>query len=169
MTWRDTGYNCYNALKGYENHETRDESTRAMSLEVIRRVIRPVYEDWGAKYLWDNPSMTGYDHENKTMWYDLARKKHGDKRMRSTLKYEGIHYADGEQIEGKTTTVEIDHRIGWSRKLDNRQVANHVTVSEKIMSYEETFNKLRSFTSLDIVNNLSPPRLRGRLPVLAGP
>ena len=122
----------------------RERIDKSMSLEVIRRVIRPVYEDWGAKYLWDHPSMTGYDHENKTMWYDLARKKHGDKRMRSTLKYEGIHYADGEQIEGKTTTVEIDHRIGWSRKLDNRQVANHVTVSEKIMSYEETFNKLRS-------------------------
>ena len=81
----------------------RERIDKSMSLEVIRRVIRPVYEDWGAKYLWDHPSMTGYDHENKTMWYDLARKKHGDKRMRSTLKYEGIHYPDGEKFEGETT------------------------------------------------------------------
>ena len=53
-----------------------------------------------------------------------------------------FYYKDGKQIEGKTTTVEIDHRIGWSRKLDNRKVANSVTVAEKIISFEETFNKL---------------------------
>ena len=146
----------------------RERIDKTMSLEIIRRVIQPVCKDLGSKYLWDHPSMTDYDHENKTVSYDLGRKKHGDKRMRTTLKYEGIHYADGEQIEGKTTTVEIDHRIGWSRKLDNRKVANHVTVSEKIMSYEETFNKLRTFTSLDIVNNLSASA-QGRLLASAGP
>ena len=41
---------------------------------------------------------------------------------------------DGEQIEGATVTVEIDHRVGWSRKIDNRRVANKVTVAEKIVS-----------------------------------
>ena len=81
----------------------RERIDKSMSLEVIDRVIRPVYEDWGAKYLWDHPSMTNYDHENKSISFDLARKKHGDKRMRSTLKYEGIHYPDGEKFEGETT------------------------------------------------------------------
>ena len=60
-----------------------------------------------------------------------------------------------KSLRVKRRTVEIDHRIGWSRKLDNRKVANHVTVSEKIMSYEETFNKLRSLTTMDIVQNMS--------------
>lgn len=133
----------------------RERIDKTMSLEVIRRVIRPVYEDLGSKYLWDHPSMTNYDHENKSISYDLGRKKHGDKRMRSTLRYEGIYYNDGKQIEGKTTTIEIDHRVGWSRRLDNRRVANRVTVAEKIISFEETFNKLRTFSSLDIMNQFT--------------
>ena len=36
-----------------------------------------------------------------------------------------------------------------------RKVANSVTVTEKIISFEETFNKLRSLSSLDIVNSFS--------------
>ena len=85
----------------------------------------------------------------------LGHKVHGDKRHRSAVTFEGIYYKDGKQIEGKTTTVEIDHRIGWSRKLDNRKVANKVTVAEKIISFEETFNKLRTLTSLDIMTSFS--------------
>ena len=83
----------------------------------------------------------------------------GDKRPPDTrtdqLRFEGIYYRDGEQTEGKTTTVEIDHRVGWSRKIDNRVVKNVVKVEEKIVSFEETFNKLRTFTSLDIASQFS--------------
>ena len=50
----------------------------------------------------------------------LATRSHGDKRHRTSVKFEGIYYKDGQQIEGKTNTVEIDHRVGWSRKIDNR-------------------------------------------------
>ena len=71
------------------------------------------------------------------------------------MKFEGIYYKDGKQLEGKTNTVEIDHRVGWSRKIDNRLVANRVTVDEKISSFEETFNKLRTFSSLDIMSQFS--------------
>ena len=60
------------------------------------------------------------------------------------------------RLKANTITIEIDHRIGWSRKLDNRWVANRVTVAEKIVSFEETFNKLRSLLfSLDIMNSLT--------------
>ena len=55
----------------------------------------------------------------------------------------------------ETSTVEIDHRVGWSRKIDNRRVATPVTVSQKIISFEETFNKLRTFTSLDIASSFT--------------
>lgn len=133
----------------------RERIDKRMSRNIITKVICPFVKDLGAKYLWDSPAMTGYDHENKSLSYDLARKKHGDKRMRTTVKFEGIHYKDGEQTEGPTYTVEIDHRLGWSRKLDNRKVKNNVTVSEKIMTYEETFNKFSTRSSLDIINNMS--------------
>ena len=133
----------------------RERIDKTMSREVINRLILPVVEDFGARHIVGHPYLGAYDHENKHLTWGLGHKRHGDKRHRTSVKFGGIHYADGEQTEGKTTTVEIDHRIGWSRKLDNRKVANHVTVSEKIMSYEETFNKLRTLTSLDIVNNFS--------------
>ena len=133
----------------------RERIDKTMSLKVINKLIRPFLTDLGARYLVDHPYMGKYDHENKSISWGLGHKKHGDKRHRSAVTYEGIYYKDGKQEEGKTTTVEIDHRLGWSRKLDNRKVANKVTVAEKIMSYEETFNKLRTLTSLDIMTSFS--------------
>ena len=133
----------------------RERIDKTRSRESIRRIIKPVYADFGARYLVDHPYMGFYDHENKTINYGLGHKVHGDKRHRSSVKFEGIYYKDGKQIEGDTTTVEIDHRLGWSRKIDNRKVANSVTVNQKIMLYEETFNKMRSLTSFGIVNQFS--------------
>ena len=126
-----------------------------MSRQVVDRVIVPFVADLGAQHIVDHPYLGRYDHENKSITWGIGHKRHGDKRHRTSVKFEGINYRDGKQVEGKTSTVEIDHRVGWSRKLDNRKVANHVTVSEKIMSFEETFNKLRTFTSLDIMNQFS--------------
>ena len=122
---------------------------------MVKRVIRPFVEDLGAQHLVGNPYLGAYDHENKSITWGLGHKKHGDKRHRTSVKFEGIYYKDGKQIEGKTNTVEIDHRVGWSRKIDNRLVANRVTVDEKISSFEETFNKLRTFSSLDIMSQFS--------------
>ena len=132
----------------------RERIDKKMSREVIRRVIRPLVEDLGARHLVET-YMTEYDHEVKTLAYRLGAKRHGDKRHRTSVRFEGIHYADGRQFEGPTTTVEIDHRVGWSRRLDNRRVATPVTVAEKIVSFEEEFNKLKTSSSLDIVSNLS--------------
>ena len=89
----------------------RERIDKSMSREVLNRVIIPVVQDFGAKHL-VTPFLGRYDHENKTLTWGLGYKKHGDKRHRTAAKFEGIHYADGEQIEGDTTTVEIDHRIG---------------------------------------------------------
>ena len=134
----------------------RERIDKTKSLELMERVVIPYVDSLGAKYLVDDPHLGEYDHENKTLSWGLGRKPHGgDKRHRTSAKCEGIFYGDGKQIEGKTTTVEINHRVGWSRKIDNRLVKNQVSVSEKIVSFEETFNKLRSFTSLDIMQQFT--------------
>ena len=133
----------------------RERIDKTMSQRVIKRVIIPFVEDLGARHLVGNPYLGRYDHENKSIAWGLGHKKHGDKRHRTSVNFEAITYKDGKQEEGKTTAIEIDHRVGWSRKLDNRKVATKVTVTKKVMLYEETFNKLRTLTSLDIVNNFS--------------
>ena len=133
----------------------RERIDKSMSMQIVKRVLCPFIRDLGGRHLVDHPYMGAYDHENKTIIYGIGHKKHGDKRHRTSVKFEGIYYKDGEQIEGKTNTVEIDHRVGWSRKLDNRKVANKVTVAEKIISFEETFNKLRTLSSLDIMNSFT--------------
>ena len=133
----------------------RERLDKKMSREVTKRVIRPFVKDLGAKHLLDHFYMGAYNHENKTINYGLGHKHGGDKRHRTRVQYEGIYYKDGEQIEGKTNTVEIDHRMGWTRQIDNRKVANKVSVEKKVVLYEETFNKFRTLTSLDIANSLT--------------
>lgn len=133
----------------------RERIDKTMSHKVMANVIYPVVRWMGAKHLVKDPFMKEYNHEDKNISYGLGYKHHGDKRHRTTVGFEAIYYADGKQKEGKTNTVEIDHRVGWSRQIDNRKVTNKVTVSEKIVSFEETFNKLATETSLDIVNSFS--------------
>ena len=98
----------------------RERIDKTMSRVVVKRVIRPFVEDLGAQHLVGSPYLGAYDHENKSITWGLGHKRHGDKRHRTSVKFEGIYYKDGQQIEGKTNTVEIDHRVGWSRKIDNR-------------------------------------------------
>ena len=133
----------------------RERLDKTMSRKIVDKVIIPFVEDLGARHLVGHPYLGAYDHEHKHLTWGLGHKTHGDKRHRTSVKFEAINYRDGEKIEGETRVAEIDHRIGWSRKLDNRKVANSVTVTEKIISFEETFNKLRSLSSLDIVNSFS--------------
>ena len=133
----------------------RERIDKTMSLSVIKHAIIPYVLDLGAKHLVKHPYLGNYDHENKSLSWGLGHKRHGDKRHRTSVKFEGVNYADGDKMSGVTTTVEIDHRVGWSRRIDNRKVANKVTVAEKIISFEETFNKLRTLTSLDIMNQFS--------------
>ena len=132
----------------------RERADKGMSQQVIRRVIVPLCLDLGARYL-VRPYLGSYDDEEKTIKWGLGHKKHGDKRHRTNVTFEGIHYRDGEMKEGDTQEIEVDRRIGWTRRHDNRLVQNDEQVNVKIMSFEETFNKLRTFTSADLIQRFS--------------
>ena len=118
------------------------------------RVIVPLCLDLGARYI-RSPEQWGYDDEEKTLKWGLGWKKHGDKRMRTDITFQGIQYRDGDRDEGRTRETEMGRRIGWSRKHDNRLVQNDETVVVKIASFEESFNKIRSFSSLDLMQRFS--------------
>ena len=130
----------------------RERIDKTMSRETVKRAIIPVVKHWGARHL-VRPFLGRYDHENKSLAWGLGYLH--DKRHRTRALFEGIYYADGKKHEGETATVEIDHRVGWSRRIDNRLVATPVTVAEKIVSFEETFNKFRTFSSLDIASSFT--------------
>lgn len=132
----------------------REQIDKNMSMQLTDRVIVPLALDLGSKYL-VNPYLREYDHEQKSIEYGLGYKKHGDKRHRTGVKFEAIHYRDGEKTEGATRTVEIEHRLGWSRLHDNRQAQNHEEHEQSILSYDETFNKLRTLTSVDVLTELT--------------
>ena len=135
----------------------RELIDKKMSQMVTNKVIVPLVRDLGAKYLVE-PYLKSYEHENKTIEWGLGykkHKKHSGSRHRTIATFEGIHYRDGELTEGETRTIETDRRLGWSRMHDNRLVANKQTVKETILSYDETFNKLRTLTSLDVVQSWS--------------
>ena len=134
--------------------EHRERVDKRVSRQVIRRVIVPLALDLGARYL-RTPRLGAYDDEEKTLSWGLGYKNTHDTRMKTSVKFEGIHYRDGEKIEGKTHEIETDRRIGWSRRHDNRLAQNDETVNVKLVSFEETFNKLRTFTSFDLVQSFS--------------
>ena len=69
----------------------RERIDKTMSRKAMKRVIIPFIRDLGARHLVD-PYMTDYDHENKSISYGLGYKKHGDKRHRSSVKFEAIYY-----------------------------------------------------------------------------
>ena len=134
--------------------EHRERVDKRMSREVIRRVIIPLCLDLGARYL-VSPYLGEYNDEEKTVKWGLGHKEHGDKRHRTHVTFQGINYRDGEKREGVTQSIEVDRHLGWSIKHDNRLVQNDETITRKIMSFEETFNKLRTFSSLDLIQRFS--------------
>ena len=101
----------------------RQQIDKRMSLKLINKVLSPLADDLGAKYLVD-PVMMNYDHENKSIKWRFGYDKHGDKRKHTTVVIDGTFIRDGELDEGKVQTIERDYRIGWSRKHDNRLVQN---------------------------------------------
>ena len=146
--------------------EHRERVDKRMSREVIRRVIIPLCLDLGARYL-VTPYLGEYNDEEKTVKWGLGHKKHGDKRHRTHVTFQGINYRDGEKREGVTQSIEVDRHLGWSIKHDNRLVQNDETITRKIMSFEETFNKLRTFSSLDLIQRFSARRRKARSWALA--
>ena len=134
--------------------EHRQRVDQGMSQQMNSRVIIPLLCNLGARYL-TKPWQSKYDDEEKTIGWRLGTKKHGDKRHRSGVEYQGIHYTDGEYNEGVTHEVEVGRHVEWSVKHDNRLVQNDETINKKKVSYEETFNKIRTFSSLDLVQSFS--------------
>ena len=132
----------------------RQQIDKRMSLKLINKVLLPLAKDLGALYLVARP-LRNYDHENKSIKWRFGYDGHGDKRRHTYATLDGTFIRDGELIEGKVQTIERDQRIGWTRKHDNRLVQNRETVDVSLMLYEETFNKLRSLTSLDVLSELT--------------
>ena len=57
--------------------------------------------------------------------------------------------------EGKAYQRVEDAYSAWSVKHDNRLVQNDETVTKKVVSYEETYNQIETFTSLDLIQRFS--------------
>ena len=109
--------------------EHREIVDKRMMREINRRVITPLLIDLGARYL-VKPYLGKYNDEEKTAKWGFGYKRHGDKRHRTTVTYEGIYYADGERTEGKTYQRVEDRYSAWSVKHDNRLVQNEETVKK---------------------------------------
>ena len=117
-------------------------------------MLIPLALDLGARYI-VRPYLGAYSDEDKTIKWGVGHKRHGDRRHRTSATFTGIVYRDGEKTEGETRSIEVDRRIGWSRKHDNRLVANEENVNVKIASFNEQYNRIRTFTSLDLIQRFS--------------
>ena len=134
--------------------EHRERVDKRMSAEINRRVIVPLILDLGGRYLVD-PYLVSYDDDVKNIHWGLGYKKHGDKRHRSSVRYQGVTYLDGGTHEAPSREIITDRKIAWVKKHDNRLVQNDETYGDKQMSYDESFNRLRSLTSFDLLNRFS--------------
>ena len=134
--------------------EHRERVDLRMMREINRRVMTPLLIDLGARYL-VRPYMGKYDDEEKSCRWGFGHKKHGDKRHRTTVTYQGINYVDGEMKDGKTYSRVEDRYSAWSVQHDNRLVQNDETITKKVVSYEETYNQIETFSSLDLMQRFS--------------
>ena len=132
----------------------REQVDKQMMKEINRRVLMPLLIDLGARYL-VKPYMGKYDDAEKSARWGFGHKRHGDRRHRTTVEYKGISYIDGEKTEGKTYQRVEDRYSAWSVRHDNRLVQNDETVTKKVVSYEETYNQIETFTSLDLMQRFS--------------
>ena len=146
--------------------EHRERVDKQMSAQLNRRVFIPLLKDLGARYL-VKPYLGKYDDELKSIRWGLGHKKHGDKRHRSGIDYQGIQYRDGEKTIGVTRQVVVKSELMWSRKHDNRLVQNSEVVNQKKVTYDEEFNKIRSRTSLDLLQRFTTTA-RGEIAGIGG-
>ena len=135
--------------------EHRERVDKRMSQEMNRRAIIPLSLCLGARYL-KKPYLGKYDDDEKTVIWGLGHKRHGDKRHRSAVTYEGIHYADGDRDEGRTRP-DCHGSSGCLEpgKHDNRLAQNDETFGLKKLTYDESFTRVRSFSSFDLLNRFS--------------
>ena len=134
--------------------EHREQVDKRMMKKINQTVLTPLLIDLGARYL-VQPYLGKYDDEEKSAHWGFGHKKHGDKRHRTTVDYLGINYIDGETKSGKTYERVEDRYSAWSVKHDNRLVQNDETVSKKVVSFEETYNQIETFSSLDLMQRFS--------------
>ena len=134
--------------------EHREHVDKRMMKELNRRVFIPLVLCLGARYA-VKPYMGRYDDETKTVRWGLGHKEGGDKRHRTSLVYRGITYRDGEKKIGTKRATVLSRELVWSRKHDNRLVQNRETVNEKKFKSNETFNKIRTFSSADLMQSFS--------------
>ena len=134
--------------------EHREQVDKRMMQQLNRRVMVPLVLDLGARYI-VRPYLGMYNDEEKTAKWGLGHKKHGDKRHRTTVMYQGITYIDGEERVGKTYSRVEDRYLAWSVKHDNRRVQNDETVGEKKASYQETYSQIETLTSADLMQRFT--------------
>ena len=94
--------------------EHRERVDLAMMRQINRRVIVPLLIDLGARYL-VKPYLGNYNDELQTARWGFGHKPGGDKRMRSSGAYQGIHYIDGDMDESKTYQVVTDRSLACGR------------------------------------------------------
>ena len=135
--------------------EHREIVDKRMMRELNRRVITPLLIDLGARYL-VKPYLGKYNDEEKTAkWGFGSQETRRQAAPHDRVTYEGIYYADGERTEGKTYQRVEDRYSAWSVKHDNRLVQNEETVKKSKTSFEETYNQIQTFTSLDLMQRFS--------------
>ena len=134
--------------------EHRQRVDKRVSRDIINRVINPLLLDLGARYL-VRPYLGRYDDEEKTLNWGLGHKNHGDKRHRSAVVFQGITYRDGVKDTGRTRKIEVNRRILWTVKHDNRLAQNDETRGIKELVFDESYNEVKTDFSIDIVTNFS--------------
>ena len=134
--------------------EHREQVDKRMMQQLNRRVMVPLVLDLGARYI-VKPYLGMYNDEEKTAKWGLGHKKHGDKRHRTSVAYQGMTYIDGEERVGKTYSRVEDRYLAWSVKHDNRRVQNDETVGEKKASYQETYSQIETLTSADLMQRFT--------------
>ena len=135
--------------------EHRQRVDKRVSREVIARVINPLLLDLGARYL-----VTPYLGRSTTT--TRRRSRGGSATSTTATSATGPASGSRESLtatatsdEGRTRSIEVDRRVVWSVKHDNRLVQNDETRASKVMTYDETYNKIRTFSSFDLLNRFS--------------
>ena len=116
---------------------------------INRRVLMPLIVDLGGRYL-VKPYLGKYSDEEKTARWGFGYKKHGDKRHRTTVEYQGINYVDGENARGQDATSALRTATSaWSKSstTTGRRRTTRPSRLQKKASFEETYNQIETFSS----------------------
>ena len=150
-------------VPSYPFHE--QEVLYEYQLEYIRR-LTPVLEDLGVRYLRDDPLRKGRDAEQPHEW-GLGWKRHGDKRHRTGITFDGFNYVDGDRREGATQIQHLGgNREGWSEIYKKSDVDIGVVVDEELSLLDETYTEDRVSASFEVTSKTTSEANAG---VKAGP